>query len=43
MRAEGGKFRSTICGIAHIFFYQIILDLENLKEITLGNVLVWRE
>lgn len=26
--AEGGQIRSTICGIGHIFFYQIILDLE---------------
>lgn len=32
MKAQGGKFRSTICGIAHIFFYQIILDLETHLE-----------
>ena len=32
MKAKGGKFRSTICGIGHIFFYQIILYLETPLE-----------
>lgn len=38
-RATGGILGSTICGMAHIFFYQIILDLETPLESTLRSLL----